>query len=49
MSCEEVRDHLSAFLDGELEVWQRRRVEARLLGASDGEAWDVESPAAEAE
>jgi predicted anti-sigma-YlaC factor YlaD len=35
MTCEEVREHLSAFLDGELDVWQRRRVEAHLLGCAD--------------
>jgi anti-sigma factor RsiW len=35
MSCEEVREHLSAFLDGELNVWQRRRVEAHLQGCAD--------------
>jgi Putative zinc-finger len=34
MSCEEVRDRLSAFLDGELEVWQRRRLGARCAWAS---------------
>jgi anti-sigma factor RsiW len=35
MTCEEVREHLSAFLDGELDVWQRRRVEAHLHGCAD--------------
>ena len=34
MTCEEVRDQLSAFLDGELEVVQRRQVEEHLQGCA---------------
>jgi anti-sigma factor RsiW len=35
MTCEEVRTQLSAFLDGELDVWQRRQVEAHLQDCAD--------------
>ena len=34
MTCEEVRDQLSAFLDGDLEVVQRRQVEEHLQGCA---------------